>query len=98
MAEYNRENTESCISVASGTHNGPISVPKDLDGPVSPASLSVAQNILIQDKEPTTDQSIHTAKVQLSEPSSFIGVTCRHKTDGLHTQRAITQRQMPHLP
>lgn len=41
---------------------------------------NVYNHLLTPDREPTTDQSMDTTKVQLGELISFIGVT--HKTMG----------------
>ena len=46
------------------------------------------------DRNPTTDQSTDTTKVQLGKPMSFIGVTYRTMGEGLLTRAEMTQRQV----
>jgi hypothetical protein len=43
--------------------------------------------LLTSDREPTTDQSMNTTKVQLGDPMSFIGVTYRNMGEGLQEQK-----------
>jgi hypothetical protein len=47
-------------------------------------------------RDPTTDQSTNTTKVQLGEPMSFIGVASRNMGERLLTGAEMTQRQLHH--
>lgn len=50
------------------------------------------KSLLTSDKESTTDQNTDTAKVQLGESMSYIGVTCRNMNEGLLTGAEMIQQ------
>jgi hypothetical protein len=50
----------------------------------------------ISNRKPITDQSLDTIKVQLNEPTSFIGATNRNMGERLFTGAEMTQRQLCH--
>lgn len=50
------------------------------------------KSLLTSDKESTTDQNTDTAKVQLGESMSCIGVTCRNINEGLLTGAEMIQQ------
>lgn len=45
-------------------------------------------------KDPITDKSMDTTKVQLDKSTSFIGVTYRSKGEGFLTKEEMIQRQL----
>lgn len=52
--------------------------------------------LLIPEREPTTDQSKDTTKIQIDKPRNCIGVTHSSVDDGLLPEAGLTQRQPHH--
>lgn len=51
--------------------------------------------LLAPDREPMTDQSLDTTKVQLGEPMSFIGFIHKNMSEGLLIGAEMTEKQSP---
>lgn len=60
-------------------------------------SMTLFLCLLPSHREPATDQSKDTSKIQLSKPMAFIRVPCRNMSERLLTEAEMTQRQLHHL-